>query len=142
MVRVAAAIAVMALAIACASQKSASMAPAQTPTSATAPDPHGQIEQLSGEIDAERSKLGLGAVAGQPEPMSVAPPSTADPSCHPAPSDACRDTCSVADSICGNAQKICDLAGQLVGDTWADGKCRDAKATCEDAHGQCCGCQR
>jgi hypothetical protein len=140
-----------ALVIACAaSHKSMSSAPppvAETAGAAPAlpQTPHAQIEQLDRDITDARTKLGLPeapAVAactgpGCPTPMVAA----ADPSCHPGTSDTCSNTCTLADSICGNAEKICELAKQMQGDTWAADHCTSATTTCQAAHTRCCGCQ-
>ena len=101
--------------------------------------PHDEIEKLDAKIEDSRVLMQLTAPAAGGSatmPMSVA----TDPACHPAPSDACHDSCTLASSICDNATKICDLAAQLEGDTWAAGKCEGAKATCSSAHAKCCGC--
>jgi len=136
--------ALCAVVIACAAggHKSAMAPPAAAPDSMVrGSDAHSQIEQLSQEIDQQRTKLGVMPQAtAMGEPPPPLPPGE-DAQCHPAPSDTCRDSCTVSDSICGNAKKICELAGQLAGDPWAEGKCKDAKQTCKSAHDTCCGCQ-
>lgn len=134
------AIAVLAVALSCAAQHPMT-AGAPPPNAATLPasnDPHGEIEQLSQQIDAQSAPLHLAAPAVQA--MAVAPPSTQDAACHPAPSDTCHDSCTAADSICSNAKRICNLADQLAGDSWAAGKCQGARTTCQAAHERCCGC--
>jgi hypothetical protein len=142
-----------ALVIACASAHKSSMSAAPPTASDTAPAPvipqdsHAQIEQLDREIADARTKLGLPEVApvvpctGPDCRMSTPMVSTADPTCHPATTDACSNTCTLADSICGNATKICDLAKQMQGDTWAADHCTSATTSCQAAHGRCCGCQ-
>ena len=134
--------------VACAVQKKqAAMAPMpQQPTQSTgmAPDPHADIERLSKQIDASRDQLAL----PPPATASCAPQCAATPmaaavsskDCHPGQSDTCQQTCTVSDSICSNAQQICNLASQLAGDTWAAQKCEDGKATCDSAHAKCCAC--
>ena len=54
--------------------------------------------------------------------------------------DTCKQSCTLSDSICANAKKICDIAKQLGADPWADQKCSDGNATCSAAHKQCCDC--
>jgi hypothetical protein len=55
--------------------------------------------------------------------------------------ETCNDVCSLADAICDNAEQICILADELgKQDTWAQGKCASAKASCRDAKKKCCGC--
>lgn len=140
-----------ALAIAACAMRSAAVQPqppSPPPSQATAgavmpADSHGEIAQLAAQIDAQRGQLGLPPAAPaclpscQVMPMAVAPSAA---TCQPAPSDTCRDTCTLSDSICVDAKKICDLAGALPGDTWAAGKCASAKQTCDDAHARCCAC--
>jgi hypothetical protein len=126
----------------------APMAP-QTAGSEPAGDPHAEIEQLSQQIEHDRAAQPHGAgatpmVAGATprEPRSAPlPPSGQDPTCHPAPSDTCTSSCKLSDSICTNAEHICKLAGELAGDDWAAKKCTSARATCDTAHTECCGCQ-
>ena len=94
---------------------SAAPPPTSSDTAAPIPqDSHAQIEQLDREIADARTKLGLPEVApvapctGPDCQMSTPMVSTADPSCHPGASDSCSNTCTLADSICGNATKICE----------------------------------
>jgi hypothetical protein len=130
---------VLAVVASCAqSTKSASVAP-RDQTMPSAGSPHDQIEQLDAQLQQSRALMQLtepAMGAASTAPIS----STADASCHPAPSDTCHDSCKLAYSICYNAAKICDLASQLATDTWANGKCDSAKATCSAAHAKCCGC--
>jgi len=138
--------------VACAASRKQAMteAPAQAggaPSQAMPGDAHAEIEQLSQQIEQQRVQLNLPAPQAA-EPMSahtsvqapVAPPHTQDATCHPAPSQTCSDSCTLSDSICGNADKICKLADGMPGDDWAAGKCSTAKQTCGDAHKRCCDC--
>lgn len=60
------------------------------------------------------------------------------PDSHPV-TEACSNVCSLADAICDNAEQICLLADQLgKGDSWAQDKCSNAKASCRDAKKKCC----
>jgi len=134
-----------ALIVACAAP-SRQAAPSVAGTAPTGPvSPRDEIARLDGEIAAQRGQLGLSEPAVQPmastvQPMSV-PSAANDPSCHPAKSETCTNSCTMSDSICVNAAKICDLANQLAGDSWAAGKCASATETCKAAHDKCCGCQ-
>ena len=138
-----------ALVIACASA-TAPRAVSMPPTH-DANDPHAQITELETQINADRETMGLPepppltcadtTCGGSATPMTQPPPSATDPKCHPGPSNACHESCRLADSICENASKICKLASDLAGDTWAAGKCVSANTTCEAAHTKCCGCQ-
>jgi hypothetical protein len=134
----------VAMILACASGR---MAPATAPPASASSSPsvmppgtHDQIASLSRAIDEQRRQLKL------PEPAPLAP--MADPvamepvvACLAAPpTEACHDVCTLADSICGNATKICDLAKQMAGDDWAKGKCDSATKTCGESHERCCSC--
>ena len=57
-----------------------------------------------------------------------------------ASTDTCLDVCNLKDAICDNAESICRISKQLEGDTWAQGKCRSARASCDEARQQCCRC--
>lgn len=135
--------------VACASAQRAAVAPTPASDAAGAPqmadDPHAEIERLSQDIDVARGQIGLTAPSpiGAPPPaeaMAAVPLST-DATCQPAQTDRCTQSCKVSDSICNNAQRICDLAHDLPGDDWAAGKCATAKQTCDTAHERCCTCQ-
>ena len=129
--------------LACASGGS-HMASAPAPTSASSPSvmppgTHDQIASLSRTIDEQRRQLKL------PEPAPLAPsaePMAMEPvvACPAAPPTQCHDVCTLADSICDNATKICDLAKQMAGDDWAKGKCDSATKTCGESHERCCSC--
>jgi len=131
---------------ACASAHRQSAAPpTMAPATQTMPagDPRSQIEQLSHQIDQERE-----AMASPPSAHSmamstapVAPAMPQEPTCKPPPTETCTDSCTLSGSICGNAKKICDLAKDMAGDAWAEGKCSDANKACSDAHAKCCSCQ-
>jgi hypothetical protein len=54
--------------------------------------------------------------------------------------DTCRDVCNLADAICDNAHRICEIARELDGDSWARDKCASAKASCKQARERCCEC--
>ncbi len=114
-----------------------------------------QIQQLSEEIDAKLGELGIskpppsvaatcvGPSCAQPTAPEapVSPPPSTDTTCTHGPSQTCTDTCTLADSICTNAKKICEISQELPGDTWAQGKCNDGRASCKAARDRCCGCQ-
>jgi hypothetical protein len=142
-----------AVVVACAASPKQSTTTPAPPTMAPAmpANSHDEIERLANEIDQQRTQMNLPAPAPLPapaEPMAahtsamtpVPPPHAQDPTCHPAPSQTCTDSCTLGDSICGNADKICKLADGMPGDDWAAGKCSTAKQTCSDAHKRCCEC--
>jgi hypothetical protein len=109
-------------------------------------DPRAEIEELWQRVETERGRLGLTAApahqgaAPEATPMTTVPRSS-DPSCQPAKTERCTSSCTLSDSICSNAQRICELATQLPADDWARGKCVQATRTCESAHASCCGCR-
>ena len=139
---------------------SKSAAPAQTMPSpqATGAEPAGdaraQIEVLDRAISADLDKLQLERPPLPPtaciqppcdtQPMAAAasrPPLQADPTCTPGQSDVCKYTCTLGDSICDNAGKICSIAKDLGGnDAWANEKCASGIESCNAARERCCGC--
>jgi hypothetical protein len=73
-------------------------------------------------------------------PMGAISPQS-DPKCRPAQTEQCTTSCTLSNSVCSNADKICTLAKDMVGDTWASNKCKRANVMCEAAHKKCCSCQ-
>jgi hypothetical protein len=128
----------------------AEKAPSEAATSGGAPSilpasPHDQIEQLEADIAAKRIELKVDEPTEQAsQSASMQPlgalPSTQDPKCHPAQNDTCKGSCTLSDSICSNADKICRLAVEM-NDDWARGRCAKANKTCELSKTKCCGCQ-
>jgi hypothetical protein len=58
-----------------------------------------------------------------------------------AKTETCKDVCTLKDSICKNAGRICELASQLGGtDDNANDKCNQGNASCTAATQRCCGC--
>ncbi|MGE5185064.1 MAG: hypothetical protein ACM31C_23510 [Acidobacteriota bacterium] len=135
--------------VACAAPLKTSQAPAPQQPMPAAGGPRGEIEQLSNQIEAQRAQMALPEPPAAPQ-MATTPnatpmgqvPSSHDEACHHGTSQTCTDSCDLSDQICGNAQKICDLAQQLQGDAWAAGKCERGKQTCDAAHASCCACQQ
>lgn len=108
--------------------------------------PREQIEQLDAAIEASRTELQLDAptesqIQSAPAQPMGAMPSSDDPKCRPAKTETCTTSCTLSDSICSNADKICNLAKDMVGDAWAANKCAKANTTCEASRAKCCGCQ-
>lgn len=141
--------------IACGGANRAVMAPATAPEAGAAPtgidgmDPRAEIERLDAEIDVALGSLSVPppvpacaaeAACGQAMPATTAiAPRGAE--CQPAASQTCTDTCTLSDSICDNAGRICELAKQLGGaDAFANEKCAKGNTSCEQARGRCCGC--
>jgi hypothetical protein len=108
-------------------------------------DPRAEIEHLWAVIEQQRTDLGLAAPSSPLAPGPATPmastPLSSDDTCKPAKTDRCTQSCTFSDSICKNAARICEIAEQLVADTWAAEKCTRAKQTCDTAHESCCGCQ-
>jgi hypothetical protein len=107
-------------------------------------DPREEIEYLAGEIDTMLgrdtggdSTTGTTHIEADPgaEPMSADSPDSGGAY------DACSDVCTIGDSICDNAERICRLAEQLAPDDWADGKCSDATESCTAAGDNCEECR-
>ncbi len=133
-------------------------APPSQPMPGVQPGPgqrpeHQQIAALDKEIDDELARIGLPATpppacaqtrCAASSPLSVTvPPFATDPACRPPASDACKTSCTLSDSICANAERICELAKQLGGaDAYANDRCARGKTSCETAHAHCCSCQR
>ncbi|CAN5378597.1 hypothetical protein BH11MYX1_BH11MYX1_26090 [soil metagenome] len=123
-----------ALIVACGSQRAqmpSSVAPQAMPGESAQ---HEEITRLSQEIAAQRGTLGLGE--HPVHPMDGGTTLT----CVRSTASACTQSCTLADSICDNAKKICHLASELPGDGWAEQKCADASATCDQAKASCCAC--
>jgi hypothetical protein len=111
-----------------------------------------EIDRLAREIETQRveAKLPL------PEPSSCTGASCARipaeamsagaqapvHACRRDDSDTCKQSCTLADSICSNAKKICEIANELAGDDWAARKCADGSATCNAAKARCCDCSK
>jgi hypothetical protein len=121
---------IAAIAVACAAQP-------RPASSSSTQSPHDEIQALSNEIDSQRTQLGVTNASPMAAPTN---PVAAAASCPRPDNDRCSQTCTLSDSICGNAKRICELADQLVGDTWANGKCGDAKQVCAEAATRCCEC--
>ena len=127
--------------VACGGSKAAmrpAAAPAEAGGSEMAANPHDEIVELEKQIDADRARAQLAEPVPLPETARV--PMATLPACQPAKTERCTTSCTLADSICKNAEKICKLAQELPGDGWAADHCARANKTCEDAHAQCCGC--
>jgi hypothetical protein len=138
-----------ALALSCAPGPRA-IAPAAVPAeagSAAGPmGPEEEIEQLWAQIEQDR----MAATMAEPSPAMIEPlqptpmaqvPSSEDPTCKPAKTERCSQSCTLSNSICKNAGRICELSQQLTGNFKAADKCKRAKATCTQAHETCCGCK-
>ena len=143
-----------AVAIACgAAQPKTSASPPAAAPEVRGQDPHAQaheeIDALDRQIADELAKAQVppprasactGAACAEAMSQPFTTPLPTDPACHPANTDRCTSACTLSTSICGNQQKICDLAKQLPGDDWAANKCESAKASCKAAHDSCCTC--
>lgn len=138
--------------IACgaAPQKAAAPSMASPPSEATpmpAGSPRDQIAALDQQIDRDLAQLSLArppvtAGAGVEPTTMGTQPHAAEPTCQPAKTETCSDTCRLADSICANAGSICRIAnGDLGGtDGYANEKCQSGSASCQAAKQRCCGC--
>lgn len=53
----------------------------------------------------------------------------------------CNDVCNLADAICDNAERICEIAAELgPDDKLGVEKCASAKGSCREAKQRCCDC--
>ncbi len=113
---------------------------------------HAEIEKLDQAITDELTKRNLavpadatcgpacdmGAIAMDTKPV------TEDPrmqSCKPGASDTCQDSCTLSDSICKNADRICTIAHQLGDrDAYANDKCVRGSQSCQASKQRCCSC--
>ena len=102
-------------------------------------DPHEEIDYLYGEISTLRRTSGM---AEMPPVEYTDPPEIMPrPMAHGATyDDTCRDVCTLATSICDNAQRICHLAEGLAPDDWSAEKCASADTSCTEANDNCTEC--
>lgn len=140
----------VALAIACGGAPSASKA--SMTGGGMHGDPRAEIDRLDAQIAAEMERLGqprpepaAGACTADCAPQSMAAAATSakseDPACKPAATATCSDACTLKQSICANAARICEIAAQLGGaDAYANDKCNRGTASCEAAKQRCCNC--
>ena len=115
---------------------------AQAPLAAS---PKEEIERLEQQIATDSATLKLTEpteeqVLAAPTQAMGTKPAIEDPKCKPAKTPTCESSCTISDSICKNANSICEIAAGM-NDSWARGKCAKANRTCEDSKGKCCGCQ-
>jgi len=149
-----------ALVVACGAAQKSMTSPAasgaEPPSSPATPMPgdrRGEIDALDRAISAELAKLGLATSepaacaatdACTPEPFAERydmMPRVQDATCKPAASDVCTQSCELSDSVCTNADKICDLAKQMGGaDAYANEKCQRGNESCKRTRERCCGC--
>lgn len=141
--------------VACAAGKQSAVSPAASRQDAGAMAPqspqHDEIARLEAEIDAELTKRSLPAAA--PPSCSGASCLTAasatpmgsqqrveGPSCKAPVNETCKDSCTMADSICKNAERICAISKQLDNDAWANEKCVKGSESCTQSNKLCCSC--
>lgn len=120
-------------------QKAAPRSAARSAAPMPAPSPHevahDDIRQYWSEIRTWRVEQGWA-----PEPSASRPLNGALPArmC----SGDCGDICNVADAICQNKDRICEIAKQLPGDSWAEDKCASARRSCDEAREACQCCRK
>jgi hypothetical protein len=126
--------------------KSTGLAPVMTPGGLGGKK--AEIEQLDRDIDAKLGEMNVARPAAVPPASSMDPvamgarnlTSAQDAQCSPGPSETCTRSCTLADSICTNAARICKLADDLGEDAWARDKCANSSESCRVAHESCCSC--
>lgn len=111
---------------------------------------HDEITRLEREIDAELTKRSLPAATPSCSGASCLSAAGAvpmgslkrveGPSCKAPVNDTCKDSCTMADSICSNAERICAIAKQLDNDAWANEKCVKGSESCTQSNRLCCSC--
>lgn len=113
--------------------------------------PHEEIARLEAEIDAELARRSLPAAA-PPSCSGASCTATSDaipmgtfqrvegPSCKAPVNETCKDSCTMSDSICKNAERICTIAKQLGSDAWANEKCVKGTESCSQSQKLCCSC--
>ena len=113
---------------------------------------HAEIAQLDQAITDELTKRNLAvpadATCGASCDMAAiamdTKPVTEDPrtrTCKPGGSDTCQDSCTLSDSICKNADRICTIAHQLGDhDAYANDKCVRGSQSCQASKQRCCSC--
>jgi hypothetical protein len=111
--------------------------------------PTEEIRALDEQITTDMATLGLSPPTDNEVTSMIvahsvpAPPDggIASASCEVAQTNPdCEDICTLADSICENADRICALADQLADDEWAIQRCASGRASCERATQRCCDC--
>jgi hypothetical protein len=138
----------LALLLAACGGKQAPGSSAGAADSTLAATPLDELRALDTEIQLSLDTLGIAAptpddltyarLAGDLDPL---PASTyASQTCPAPPSDACSDVCTLADSICTNAHRICELASQLPADPYAADRCDSGRLSCSRATDRCCTC--
>jgi hypothetical protein len=140
--------------VACAGKQSA-MTPVASHQDAGAMAPqspgHDEIARLDSQIDAELTQRSLPR-AGPPSCSGASCLTAAGaipmgslkrvegPSCKAPVNDTCKDSCTMADSICKNAERICTISKQLDNDAWANEKCVKGSESCTQSNKLCCSC--
>lgn len=112
-------------------------------------DRHDEIDALAAQIDDALVKANVppsspsaceAAHSCTAEPYDVKP-RIEDPTCKAPTSDTCTQSCTLSDSVCDNAGKICRIAKELGGaDSYASSKCQSANDSCKRTRETCCSC--
>jgi hypothetical protein len=114
-------------------------------------DARAQLEALDQAITADMQKLAeprpappvAACVENCADQMSGAATAATqeDPTCKPGKGETCSSSCTLKDSICKNAGKICSIASDLGGkDAYANEVCNRGAASCDAAKKRCCSC--
>jgi hypothetical protein len=142
-----------ALVVGCGGKKSPATMPASSGAPEASPttmpnDPRNEIDALAKEIDDALANAGIATLTPAAceathsctaEPYGV-PPRIEDPTCKAPTTDTCTQSCTLSDSVCSSAEKICNLARTLPGDDYANEKCQSANDSCKRTRERCCGC--
>lgn len=119
---------------ACAAQQPASQPDTTHELPRATPDRE-EILRLESEMRQWRVELGL-----KPSPAgAMAANGAAAEVCEGL--DECKDACKLAEAICQNKDRICEIARDL-SDDWATNKCEDARRSCDEAKVVCDCCKQ
>jgi len=105
-------------------------------------DPRVEIDELDKQINDALPRFDI-----QPFTATCAANQSCTDEPPPAPTctnstPSCSDACTMGESICKNATRICELAKQLGGaDSYANEKCQHGTESCAAARGRCCSCK-
>ena len=140
-----AAVTVVAFLSSCGSAQRTSAPMATSPESILGPsvtEAHQEIDTLMKNIDDELAANGQQAIDVDRATASTMSSQDLQRRCDvaDAATGTCGDICVLGTSVCSNALRICDLAGELPGDDWAAKRCNAASASCSIARSRCCSC--
>ena len=107
-------------------------------TTDSAAEPAPMPETMAAESGGDNDSAGAEAPSGMSQQEKDR---TRDikATCEASETPRCQDVCTLRDSICESAARICELAEEN-DDEWAWRRCADGKRSCQRADQRCCGC--